>query len=261
MADEIKPLLADGGTLAQQTPEQIAAAETESYAKTLTTPGRKREWRSLLPEQRTAKISESKAKASIDEYTKGLKPVEKAEFDKLAPEAKAAKIAEVKKAAADADAKANAVPEKYDFKLPEGVKDEGLIANISPILKELGLSQAKAQKLVDSYVKASQEHQAVASKQLVEMQTKWRSEFTSPEGAKGSRFGKKGVDYAASKDPGLKEFLNSWVGDNPSLIRAFAALGEAIGEDTVLQHGRGKAGGGDGKKSTAELMYDKTPAK
>lgn len=260
MADELKPLLVDGGTPPPEKVEQTIAAETEAHVKTLTTPEAKAEWEKFTPEQRTAKLSEVRSATAISEYVKGLKPEEKAEFDKIPAEAKMAKIADAVKAKTEAEAKANAVPEKYEFKLPDGVKDNGLAEHITPVLKELGLSQSKADKLVASYVKASQVANEARDKQTLDMRLGWRKEFETPEGQKELGLAKKGLDHVEGKVPGTKEFLHEWVGDNPKIIRAFAIIGEMVGEDTILQHGRGTSGGGGEKKSTAELLYDKTPA-
>ena len=47
-----------------------------------------------------------------------------------------------------------AVPETYQFKAPEGFAlDEKLVAEATPIFKELGLTQDAAQRLVDMYSK------------------------------------------------------------------------------------------------------------
>jgi hypothetical protein len=44
------------------------------------------------------------------------------------------------------------VPEKYEFKAPEGVTfDPASITAMTPVFKELGLPQEKAQKLVDAF--------------------------------------------------------------------------------------------------------------
>jgi len=51
----------------------------------------------------------------------------------------------------DAD-KSNTVPEKYEFKIPDGMEmDSELLKEAEPMFKELGLSQAKAQKVIDLY--------------------------------------------------------------------------------------------------------------
>lgn len=47
------------------------------------------------------------------------------------------------------------VPEKYDFKLPEGmVLDDAKVAAVTPLFKELGLSNEQAQKLIDFQAQA-----------------------------------------------------------------------------------------------------------
>jgi hypothetical protein len=77
--------------------------------------------------------------------------------DLKTPEEKTRK-AELVKVKADADAKALAeekkkgVPDKYDLKAPEGmILDEKALAKITPVFKELALTQIQAQGLTNFF--------------------------------------------------------------------------------------------------------------
>jgi hypothetical protein len=94
-------------------------------------------------EIKAKKESVTQAKAEEERRAK-LSPEDlKKEDDTKAEEA-------AKKAKEEADGKA---PEKYaDFKVPEGVEaDKALLDETTPVFKEIGLSQASAQKMIDLF--------------------------------------------------------------------------------------------------------------
>jgi hypothetical protein len=73
-----------------------------------------------------------------------------------AEETRRAALTDEERTAEDAtkaeEAAKNTVPEAYDFKLPEGMEvDKELLAETEPLFKELGLTQEKAQKVIDLY--------------------------------------------------------------------------------------------------------------
>ena len=135
---------------------------------------------------------------------------------------------------------APAVPEKYDFKAPEGQSlDAALVEKATPIFKELGLSQDAAQKLVDFY-----NDQAQATTKLVnDMRAEWREATNKlPEVAE------KGSDAATAlmgrakatlfeNDPkGQKAFDDAMnltgAGDHPDIVRAWLRVAARITEGT-----------------------------
>lgn len=186
----------------------------------------------------------------------------KAEHDKTKPADKAG------------DDLANKVPEdgKYTLTMPDGVELDGELADaLGPEFKELGLTNAQANKLVGKYIET--------------MQKRTEAHASSPEGAWSSAahqyFKENGTpdkwaDTAkADKDiggdkwnttvenatrftnafgtPALKDFLNkSGGGNHPELIRVFAKAGELIREDNPATGG---AGGASKPADPAHLLF------
>lgn len=173
-----------------------------------------------------------------------------------------------------ADDIADKVPDdgKYTLTMPDGVTvDTELADALGPEFKDLGLTNAQAQKLVDKYIA----HQ----------QAKLEAHASSPEGAWSAAAHKyftdngtpdKWADTAkADKDiggdkwngtvenatrfvnamgtPELKAFLNaSGGGNHPELIRVFAKAGALIREDNPATGGAG----GNGKPvEAAHVMF------
>lgn len=143
------------------------------------------------------------------------------------------------------DAKAKSqVPEKYEFKVPEGVQlDEAALGQFSEAAKELGLSQEHAQKLVDKMapVLANRTVEAVnaASAEWVEAQ-KTDKEFGGEKLAENLGVARKAMEAFAS--PELVTLLNQTrLGNHPEVIRAFYRMGKAISEDTFVSGNPGQA--------------------
>src|SRR6516165_2684526 len=56
---------------------------------------------------------------------------------------------------------ADVVPDAYELKAPEGQQfDAALLTSLAPTFKELGLTNAKAQKLADAFIKVQQTNHA-----------------------------------------------------------------------------------------------------
>lgn len=177
----------------------------------------------------------------------------KAEHDKTKPAA-----------TDDKNDPANQVPAdgKYSLTMPDGVELDAELADaLGPEFKDLGLTNAQANKLVGKYIET--------------MQKRAEAHASSPEGAwsaaaheyfKANGTPEKWADTAkADKEiggdkwdgtvqnatrftkkfgtPALKEFLNaSGGGNHPELIRVFAKAGELIREDNPPSGGQGGAG-------------------
>lgn len=143
------------------------------------------------------------------------------------------------------------LPEKYEVNLPEGMElDEGLVENLTPILKELNINQEGFQKLIDVYAPHIQQQ----SEQMVEKQrqeslssfketvNEWRNETQKELGSDA----KKELAYAArfidkmagSKEnaDALRELLDeTGVGNHVALNRLFINAGKKISEDSFAQ--------------------------
>lgn len=141
-------------------------------------------------------------------------------------------------------AKANVVPEKYIAKLPEGMKmNESLLETITPVLKELNVTQAGFQKLMDAYAPAMQKsvQEAVKlqsdnnDKIFNDMKTEWKAQTTKELGsepAKEMAFAAKVLNKFGDKE--VRQMLNdTGVGNHPALVRLLVKAGKAISEDAM----------------------------
>lgn len=149
-----------------------------------------------------------------------------------------------------------AAPEKYELKVPDGVKlqaDE--LSEIEAVAKEGKLSQAAAQKLVDSRVKANQkateENKAALDKQLADTRAGWRTAAEADPELKGEGLAQAQKGMAAYASPELVKLLGETrFGDHPLVIKHFKQLGALVKEDTIIPG----APQGQGK-SLAEKLY------
>lgn len=156
----------------------------------------------------------------------------------------------------EAKAEAPVVPEKYEFKLPEGYAlDEALVGEFTPIAKELELSNDKAQKLVEFYTKAEEARAAKAEKEHSEMVSQWvKNAKADPEigGANLDATIKSAQRaLAAFGSESLKQLLSTTgLSNHPEVIRAFAKAGQHLREDKLVVSEAANA-----PRSYAERLY------
>lgn len=126
------------------------------------------------------------------------------------------------------------VPEKYDFKPPEGMEfDEETINLYAEAAKEAGLSQEKADIILGKIAPhlAQQQIKAV-EKASAEWEAASRAdpEFGGDKLNENLSVAAKAIEQFAT--PELKTLLNeSRLGNNPEVIRLFYRVGKAISED------------------------------
>jgi len=159
-----------------------------------------------------------------------------------------------------ADDPGSKVPEdgKYDLKMPDGVElDTELAGALGPEFKELGLTNAQAQKLVDKYIETQQARAKAQGEGWANTVAGWvETAKTDPEigGAKweGTVKVASGVVGRFGTDA-LKEYLNaSGAGNHPEMIRFMAKVGAVIGEDKpAISETPGRQVAAD----RAEIMY------
>ena len=162
---------------------------------------------------------------------------------------------------------------KYDLKMPDGVElDADLAAALGPDFKDLGLTNAQAQKLVDKYISTQQARAEANEKSPVGVMAAVMHEYFKEAGAPETWMGKAKADPEIGganwpnteanalrfmkhvNDPALTSYLNaSFGGNHPALIKAFAKAGELIREDDPASGGAG----GNGKP--AEAAYTMFP--
>lgn len=172
--------------------------------------------------------------------------------DQTQTEKDAAAAAEAEKAKIDGAKPEVKAPEKYEFKMPEGMAlDAKAVEAFEPIARELDLTQEQAQKLVDL--------QAASVKQQVEA---WQG--TIKGWADAARADKEigGANLDASLNAG-KAFLKAYgtpelskvlddygIGNHPEVIRAFAKAGMAMSEDKFHT-----SNSTPGAKSPEDILY------
>jgi hypothetical protein len=180
-----------------------------------------------------------------------VKPIE-GQAPPAAPEAKPE---------AEAPAKpADVVPEKYEFKAPEGeTLDPAFVSTYEVVAKDLGLSQEKAQALIDKLGPTLHKNQMT---KLENLQKEWAEESRSDAEFGGDKLeenlgiAKTALDKFGT--PELKELINATgIGNHKELIRFFHRVGKAISEDTFVGGRREGQAGPKSFNEMADRLYGK----
>lgn len=167
------------------------------------------------------------------------------------------------------------VPEKYEFKAPEGFEiDPKTVDEITPIFKELGLPQAGAQKLVDFYAAKLKETAEAPYKAYTDMRDGWRKEnIANPELGDGKdnlrpEVRKATSDLINSLGPDLaskfREAMDlTGAGDHPAFVKAFTQFAKRFGEGSAVR-GSGPSPAGQTAPhapppSAAKALYPNLP--
>jgi hypothetical protein len=148
-------------------------------------------------------------------------------------------------------------PEKYkDFVVPDDMEiDANAMGKASTLFKELNLSQAQAQKLVDFEVgvKAAEAEKAVEAWETT--MADWKQKSTNDSEFGGSALKSNLVHAkAAQKAFGNDEFKEmleiTGVGNHPEMLRFLISVGKNVSEDSILQ-GSTSSGSAD----PAKIMF------
>ena len=175
----------------------------------------------------------------------------------------AAKTAEPAKAAEPAKSAEPAKEVIYSLKAPEGSKlGKEDVDRISAQAKEKGLSNDQAQMLLDAEDRGHRNSSDREFKRIQAESKKWAEDLKADKEIGGADLDKN-VENASRvvkkyADKEFVDFLNSsGLGNHPMLVRMFAKLGKAFGEDHWVEGTQVKPK--QVEKSAAEKMYDKTP--
>ncbi len=139
---------------------------------------------------------------------------------------------------------AEVVPEQYaDFTLPDGVEfNADVLGEFKSTAKELGLSQAKAQKVTDLGAKLVQATMAKQAEAIASEQAKWETASRSDKEFGGAAL-KENLGIATTAldqfgTPELKTMLReSGLGNHPEVIRLLHRVGKAVSEDKTVRGG------------------------
>jgi hypothetical protein len=129
------------------------------------------------------------------------------------------------------------VPESYEFEVPEGMElDQELVDAVTPIFKDLKLSQEKASALTKAYaerLQAQQQQQVEAFEKQLET---WATELKNDKDVGGDAFegnvkiARKTIDAFGS--PELHEFLTTTgAGNHPALFKFALEIGKRLQAD------------------------------
>lgn len=176
------------------------------------------------------------------------------------PEQKAASDAEDKRLADEKAA--NSAPETYaDFTLPEGFEmDADTLGAFKGLAKELNISQASAQKLIDMQTALSTKQAEAYQAAVVKQSQDWISAIKNDPELGGANLEKSAANalkvIQAFGDESLTTLLNeSGLGNHPALFKFCHRLSAAISEDKFVIPGNQAA---SGRKSNEEVFYGKS---
>lgn len=185
----------------------------------------------FTPEEVTAKKESIAAARAEEERRAALTEEQRAEEDRVKTE----------------EAAKNQVPEEYaDFTVPDGVEldKELLTTEFEPFARELGLTQEKAQKLVDMGSKivermTTQMHDAHAERvagwlETAKADAELKADIALGEKSEAAR----ALNTIAT--PELKAYLNeTGLGNHPEMIRMFLRIAPSMREDGLERGGAG----------------------
>lgn len=168
------------------------------------------------------------------------------------------------------DDKSAAVPDKYDFKVPEGYTlDEAVSTEASKLFKDAGLSQATAQSLVDFYIAKTQEAAAAPYKAFTEMKEQWRKDLEG-DSQVGHRLNEVKVNFSRALDslgdPKLaaefREIMDfTGAGDHPAFARVIDKWTQRLTEGKSVTGGVAAVRApGQGPTSAARALYPNLPS-
>jgi hypothetical protein len=146
-------------------------------------------------------------------------------------------------------------PEKYELTLPDGFEsiDADVLAEATPILKELNLTNEQADKLTPiaaQLVKKTMDRaEAAITNRAVENRKAWNDAFEADPEIGGANKDKTIANaarffdhYGLKKGEGLRQLLDeSGLGNHPDLIRAFARVGADLAEGAIDNGGAASA--------------------
>ena len=176
---------------------------------------------------------------------------------------------ETSNAASDSATSQTGAPEKYEFKPADGqTLDQAVLDRATPVFRELNLTQAQAQKLVDTYNAAIREG---SIKAVEDMRAGWRKQVTDDREMAGrldqikSDIGqlKDTLDPTTRKD--FEEAMNlTGAGDHPGFVKAFWKMSQRFIEG---KHVSGASPSPNGQRppnsappSLAQQMYPHLPS-
>lgn len=144
------------------------------------------------------------------------------------------------------------VPDKYEFKIPEGMQlDAKALELATPVLKKLELTQSKAQEIVDVYAEIKKEEILQSEMALLTRRKAWREDIKkNPQWEEKLSFSKKALSMGSQAFQNM--IKNSWMGDHPDVIEFLANVGMMAGDSRFVE---GRPATGASKKNPENILY------
>jgi hypothetical protein len=161
------------------------------------------------------------------------------------------------KTEAEASPEAKAVTAPVEVKVPEGtVVNTAIVDEFKTLAQTMGLDSAKAQQIFDLGLKMQESFVADADRLMTKfvgdsttaLKKEWGPQFDSNVAAAQRVLTKFG-------DPKIFDELNG-MENSPAVMRTLAAIGRAIGEDTIAIPGAQSAPPPDSKNRTGDKAID-----
>lgn len=145
----------------------------------------------------------------------------------------------------------------YTLTAPEGYPiSEGALKGLNEVCKNANLNEEQANAVM-AYMKGNYTSAMASQQEAMQAQAKtWIGEFQADKDFGGDKFDASVADAQralATFDQGgtvSKMLVETGYGNNPEVLRIFARVGRALGEDKLI----GKSGGADGR-SLEDRMY------
>lgn len=164
------------------------------------------------------------------------------------------------------------VPDKYEFKAPDGVTyDTAVLDRATPLFKELKLDQASAQKLVDFQTELAKEWAKAQESRVTAMTDGWLADLKADKDI-GSKLDEVSATIGRAKDrlPAelrgqFEETMNATkIGNHPAFVKAFyefakmATEGRPVTGSGPASTGQSKSGQNT-KPTAAAALYPNLP--
>ena len=150
------------------------------------------------------------------------------------------------------------VPESYDLKIPKDYYNPSVVERVAAEAKELKLSPAQAQKMLDSSVAEAKQFEASMAEGMKVARIKWAEvvktdkEIGGQNLTKSQELSKAVLNKFASKEL-IKDFERSGFGDHPEMLRLLYRIGQSMKEDDFILPG---SQGSGSNKDIASSLYD-----
>lgn len=157
------------------------------------------------------------------------------------------------------------VPEEYDFSkaMPEGMElDAGMAQAMAPVFKDMGLTQAQANKMVAAYAEAVRAHTQAQADEIGNIMKSWvtkakdDAEIGKAAWTESVRQANAVLQKFGTPELVQEVMIGQGVGNHPEVIRIFARIGKALSDDVLTT---GKQTDTSGDVPAESRWYKSTP--